>query len=58
MKDGNLYYGVEATYNVWAPAVANTDEFSLSQFWLSSGTYPNDLNTIEVGWQVMYHRRW
>ncbi|THU71662.1 hypothetical protein C4D60_Mb04t03840 [Musa balbisiana] len=54
VKDGNLYYGVEATYNVWAPAVANTDEFSLSQFWLSSGTYPNDLNTIEVGWQVLY----
>ncbi|THU71664.1 hypothetical protein C4D60_Mb04t03860 [Musa balbisiana] len=44
----------ETTYNVWTPAVANTGEFSLSQFWLTSGTYPNDLNTIEAGWQVLY----
>ncbi|URD97877.1 carboxyl-terminal [Musa troglodytarum] len=54
VEDENLYYGAEATYNVWAPAVANDGEFSLSQFWLTSGTYPTSLNTIEAGWQVLY----
>ncbi|CAL9160236.1 unnamed protein product [Musa hybrid cultivar] len=54
VKDENLYYGAEATYNVWAPAVANNGEFSLSQFWLTSGTYATNLNTIEAGWQVLY----
>ncbi|XP_065001897.1 protein neprosin-like [Musa acuminata AAA Group] len=52
VKDENLYYGAEATYNVWAPAVANNGEFSLSQFWLTSGTYATNLNTIEAGWQA------
>uniref|UniRef100_A0A804IKT3 Neprosin PEP catalytic domain-containing protein n=2 Tax=Musa acuminata subsp. malaccensis TaxID=214687 RepID=A0A804IKT3_MUSAM len=54
VEDENLYYGAEATYNVWAPAVANNGEFSLSQFWLTSGTYATNLNTIEAGWQVLY----
>ena len=31
----------------------DADEVSVSQVWISSGEYKtNDLNTIEVGWQV------
>ncbi|XP_065004391.1 protein neprosin-like isoform X2 [Musa acuminata AAA Group] len=54
VEDENLYYGAEATYNVWAPTVANEGEFSVSQFWLTSGTYATNLNAIEAGWQVLY----
>jgi hypothetical protein len=32
--------------------VASAAEFSLSQIWVISGTFGNDLNTIEAGWQV------
>ncbi|KAK1425889.1 hypothetical protein QVD17_21251 [Tagetes erecta] len=49
---GNKYYGAKASINVWAPKVANRYEFSLSQMWLLSGSFGNDLNTIEAGWQV------
>ncbi|KAM0009135.1 putative neprosin [Helianthus debilis subsp. tardiflorus] len=49
---GNKYYGAKASINVWAPRVANRYEFSLSQMWVISGSFGNDLNTIEAGWQV------
>ncbi|KVH88931.1 uncharacterized protein LOC112501465 [Cynara cardunculus var. scolymus] len=49
---GNKYYGAKASINVWAPKVTNRYEFSLSQIWVISGSFGNDLNTIEAGWQV------
>ncbi|XP_057485494.1 uncharacterized protein LOC130771825 [Actinidia eriantha] len=49
---GDQYYGAKASLNVWAPRVANQYEFSLSQMWVISGSFGNDLNTIEAGWQV------
>ncbi|KAL8550526.1 hypothetical protein ACS0TY_009088 [Phlomoides rotata] len=49
---GNEYYGAKASLNVWAPRVANPYEFSLSQMWVIAGSFGNDLNTIEAGWQV------
>lgn len=49
---GDQYYGAKASINVWAPVVANQNEFSLSQMWVISGTFGDDLNTIEAGWQV------
>lgn len=49
---GDGYYGAKANINVWAPEVANPDEFSLSQIWVISGSFGDDLNTIETGWQA------
>ncbi|KAI9168889.1 hypothetical protein LWI28_003388 [Acer negundo] len=49
---GDQYYGAKASINVWAPKVANQYEFSLSQMWVISGSFGDDLNTIEAGWQV------
>ncbi|XP_019163410.1 PREDICTED: uncharacterized protein LOC109159749 [Ipomoea nil] len=49
---GDEYYGAKASINVWAPVVANQYEFSLSQIWIISGSFGDDLNTIEAGWQV------
>ncbi|XP_074309893.1 protein neprosin-like [Silene latifolia] len=49
---GNQYYGAKASINVWSPKVANPYEFSLSQMWVISGSFGDDLNTIEAGWQV------
>ncbi|KAB2630097.1 hypothetical protein D8674_007616 [Pyrus ussuriensis x Pyrus communis] len=46
------YYGAEASINVWAPEVVIQHEHSLSQMWLISGSFDDDLNTIEAGWQV------
>uniref|UniRef100_A0A2P2K2K8 Uncharacterized protein LOC105132350 n=1 Tax=Rhizophora mucronata TaxID=61149 RepID=A0A2P2K2K8_RHIMU len=50
---GDQYYGAKASINVWAPHVANLNEFSLSQIWVISGSFGDDLNTIESGWQVL-----
>ncbi|XP_051136760.1 uncharacterized protein LOC127255315 [Andrographis paniculata] len=50
--NGDEYYGAKASMSVWAPRVMNEYEFSLSQLWLISGSFGNDLNTIEAGWQV------
>ncbi|XP_050224702.1 uncharacterized protein LOC126674311 [Mercurialis annua] len=50
--NGDQYYGAKANVNVWAPRVADQYEFSLSQIWVISGSFGNDLNTIEAGWQV------
>ncbi|KAJ6719612.1 hypothetical protein OIU79_007289 [Salix purpurea] len=49
---GDQYYGAKASINVWAPRVFNQYEFSLSQLWVISGSFGDDLNTIEAGWQV------
>ncbi|XP_038891414.1 uncharacterized protein LOC120080834 isoform X1 [Benincasa hispida] len=49
---GEEYYGAKASINVWAPRVTNQYEFSLSQMWVISGSFGDDLNTIEAGWQV------
>ncbi|EAZ00511.1 protein neprosin isoform X1 [Oryza sativa Japonica Group] len=47
------YYGTKVTINVWQPTIATSGDFSLSQLWISAGSYDNkDLNTIETGWQV------
>jgi hypothetical protein len=48
------YYGAKASLSVWAPEVATSAEFSLSQMWLLAGSFAagNNLNTIEAGWQV------
>ncbi|XAR50212.1 hypothetical protein NMG60_11004478 [Bertholletia excelsa] len=50
--NGDQYFGAKANINVWAPQVTDQYEFSLSQLWVISGTFGNDLNTIEAGWQV------
>ncbi|CAI9756298.1 unnamed protein product [Fraxinus pennsylvanica] len=49
---GNQYYGAKASINVWSPRVANHYEFSISQLWVIAGSFGDDLNTIEAGWQV------
>ncbi|CAL9248743.1 unnamed protein product [Arabidopsis halleri] len=47
-------YGAKATMSVWNPTVEAEGEFSLSQIWITSGSYEmNNLNSIEVGWQVL-----
>lgn len=51
---GDQYYGAKASINVWAPRVSNQYEFSLSQMWVISGSFGDDLNTIEAGWQVSH----
>ncbi|KAL6547369.1 hypothetical protein OROMI_023090 [Orobanche minor] len=51
-ESGQAYYGAKASINVWAPKVANVYEFSLSQLWVIAGSFRDDLNTIEAGWQV------
>jgi hypothetical protein len=51
----NRYYfdnkGLAATFNVWSPAVASPDEFSLAQFWVVGGSGAGT-QTAETGWQV------
>ncbi|KAG8045832.1 hypothetical protein GUJ93_ZPchr0008g11687 [Zizania palustris] len=49
---GDEFYGAKASLNVWSARVASPAEFSLSQIWVISGSFGNDLNTIEAGWQV------
>lgn len=43
--------GEQADFNVWKPFVERTDEFSLSQLWVTNGA-GDDLQTAETGWQV------
>lgn len=50
--NGDQFYGAKASMNVWTPQVKDAYEFSLSQIWVISGSFGNDLNTIEAGWQV------
>jgi hypothetical protein len=49
---GGQFYGAKASLNVWPAQVSSPAEFSLSQIWVISGSFGNDLNTIEAGWQV------
>lgn len=50
---GGMFYGAQATLNVWSPSTQMPSEFSLSQIWVLAGSFNNDLNSIEAGWQVM-----
>ncbi|KAK3409662.1 hypothetical protein EUGRSUZ_J01765 [Eucalyptus grandis] len=50
--EGDKYYGAKATINVWEPKIQQSNEFSLSQLWLLGGSFGEDLNSIEAGWQV------
>uniref|UniRef100_A0A453MJI1 Neprosin PEP catalytic domain-containing protein n=1 Tax=Aegilops tauschii subsp. strangulata TaxID=200361 RepID=A0A453MJI1_AEGTS len=46
-------HGSKGTFNMWKPAIARANDFSLTQLWITAGSYNgNNLNTIEVGWQV------
>ncbi|KAJ3687215.1 hypothetical protein LUZ61_016379 [Rhynchospora tenuis] len=49
---GDKYYGARATINVWQPRIEQSSEFSLSQIWILGGSFGQDLNSIEAGWQV------
>ncbi|MED6130993.1 hypothetical protein PIB30_005947 [Stylosanthes scabra] len=50
--EGDKYYGAKATINVWEPKIQQSNEFSLSQLWILGGSFGQDLNSIEAGWQV------
>ncbi|CAA7399286.1 unnamed protein product [Spirodela intermedia] len=50
--EGDKYYGAKATINVWNPKIQQVNEFSLSQLWILGGSFGEDLNSIEAGWQV------
>lgn len=51
--EGDKYYGAKATINVWEPKIQQANEFSLSQLWILGGSFGEDLNSIEAGWQVL-----
>ena len=53
--EGDKYYGARATLNVWNPKIQQPNEFSLSQLWILGGSFGQDLNSIEAGWQVPNH---
>ncbi|KAA0040111.1 uncharacterized protein E6C27_scaffold366G00860 [Cucumis melo var. makuwa] len=50
--EGDKFYGAKATINVWEPKIQQPNEFSLSQLWILGGSFGQDLNSIEAGWQV------
>lgn len=52
--NGEQYYGVKVSINVWVLCVIDVYEFSLFQIWLIFGLFGYDLNIIEVGWQVLF----
>jgi hypothetical protein len=52
--EGDKYYGAKATINVWQPKIEQANEFSLSQLWILGGSFGQDLNSIEAGWQVRH----
>lgn len=52
--EGDKFYGAKATINVWEPKIQQSNEFSLSQLWILGGSFGQDLNSIEAGWQVLY----
>ncbi|CAL5382304.1 unnamed protein product [Camellia sinensis] len=49
--EGDKFYGVKGTMNVWEPIIQQPNEFSLSQLWILRGCFALDLNSIEAGWQ-------
>ncbi|CAN1800975.1 hypothetical protein LINPERHAP1_LOCUS22764 [Linum perenne] len=48
---GDKYFGAKGTINVWEPKIQQPNEFSLSQLWILGGSFGEDLNSIEAGWQ-------
>ncbi|XP_074349673.1 protein neprosin-like isoform X2 [Apium graveolens] len=51
--DGDKYFGAQANINVWQPKVQEPTEFSLSQIWVTKGSFDaGDLNSVEAGWMV------
>lgn len=50
--EGDKYFGAKAIINVWEPRIQQANEFSLSQLWVLGGSFGEDLNSIEAGWQV------
>ena len=52
IEEGDKYYGMMANMNVWNPHTQETNEFSVSQFWIAAGEYDQDLDTIEAGIKV------
>ena len=38
---------------MWEPKIQQANEFSLSQLWILGGSFGEDLNSIEAGWQVL-----
>lgn len=50
--EGSELYGASAVLSVWDPWVETSNEFSLSQLWILGGSFDEDLNSIEAGWQV------
>jgi hypothetical protein len=46
-----VFYGAKTYLNVWKPQVANKNELSLAQIWVTSGPIES-INTIEAGWQA------
>uniref|UniRef100_A0A7N2LDJ1 Neprosin PEP catalytic domain-containing protein n=2 Tax=Quercus lobata TaxID=97700 RepID=A0A7N2LDJ1_QUELO len=48
-EEGDKYYGMMANMNVWNPHTQETNEFSVSQFWIAAGDPDQDLDTIEAG---------
>ncbi|XP_054811093.1 uncharacterized protein LOC129312481 [Prosopis cineraria] len=49
---GDRYYGAHASINIWKPNVQQSDEFSLSQIWITNHDDPKNHETIEAGWQI------
>ncbi|CAA6667305.1 unnamed protein product [Spirodela intermedia] len=49
---GHQILRAKATINVWNPKIQQSNEFSLSQFWILGGPLGGDFNSIEAGWQV------
>ncbi|KAK2354621.1 hypothetical protein QL285_092124 [Trifolium repens] len=46
-----VFCGAKTYLNVWKPQVANKNELSLAQIWVTCGPIES-INTIEAGWQV------
>ncbi|XP_050281651.1 uncharacterized protein LOC126722541 [Quercus robur] len=49
VEEGDKYYGMMANMNVWNPNTGDSNEFSLSQFWMTAGQSAEDYDTIEAG---------
>ncbi|PON64154.1 hypothetical protein PanWU01x14_126760 [Parasponia andersonii] len=56
--EGDKYFGAKATINVWEPKIQQPNEFSLSQLWILGGSFGEDLNSIEAGWQDPKEGHW
>ncbi|KAI3910670.1 hypothetical protein MKW92_004271 [Papaver armeniacum] len=49
------FRGAQAKINLWNPVMEISSELSVSQIWVTAGD-GDDLNTIEVGWEVYQPR--